>query len=97
MVLPKYDAELDEAAAILKNTPCMRIRLEGHTDSNASTQYNQKLSERRVEAVKAAFVKRGTDASRFDAGAFSENKPAAPNDTKANRQLNRRVELIVIK
>lgn len=91
-----YDAQLDEAAAILKSNPGMRLLLEGHTDSNASAAYNQKLSERRVEAVKAALVNRGIEPTRFEGAAFGKTRPAVPNNTPENRHKNRRVEISVI-
>lgn len=96
VVAASYDAQLDEAAAIMKANPNIRVLLQGHTDSNASNKYNQGLAERRVEAVKAAFVKRGIDANRFEGKAYGEEKPAVPNDTKEHRHANRRVELSVL-
>jgi OOP family OmpA-OmpF porin len=96
VIAPSYNALLDEAAGILKNNPEMRLRLDGHTDSNASNAYNQKLSERRVNAVRDALVQRGVDAARLVTGAHGEETPAVPNDTPENRHQNRRVELSVI-
>jgi outer membrane protein OmpA-like peptidoglycan-associated protein len=96
VVAAQYDVPLDEAAAILKANPDIGLRLEGHTDSNASAVYNQTLSERRVEAVKSALVKRGVDASRLETGAYGKTRPAVPNDSPENRHKNRRVELSVI-
>jgi OOP family OmpA-OmpF porin len=93
VIAPKYDAELDQAAAFLKSNPTAHMQLAGHTDSNASTEYNQGLSERRVAAVKAALTSRGVDAAQLHTSAHSENMPAVPNTSAANRQMNRRVEL----
>lgn len=97
VVAPTYDAQLDEAALILKNNPNMALRLEGHTDYNASQEYNQKLSECRVNAVKAAFVMRGVDGARLETGAYGENRPTVPNNSPSNLHKNRRVEVLVIK
>lgn len=95
VVSASYDAQLDEAAAILKNNPNMRLGLHGHTDSNSSNAYNQKLSERRVDAVKGSFVKRGVDASRIETSAHGEESPAVANNSPENMHANRRVELYV--
>ena len=91
-----YHAQLDEIAAIMKRNPAMRIRLDGHTDHNATNAYNQKLSERRVNAVKAALVDRGADAARLLTNAFGEEKPTVPNDSPEHLHQNRRVELTVV-
>jgi OmpA-OmpF porin, OOP family len=96
VILPKYQAVVDEAASMMSANPAMRLRLDGHTDSNASVAYNQKLSERRVEAVRAALVSRGVDATRLDIVAHGKLNPAVPNTTPENMHLNRRVELTVI-
>lgn len=97
VVAPAYDAPLDEGAAILKENPGMRLRLEGHTDSNASDQYNQGLSERRVNAVKSTLVTRGVDGARLDTTARGEGSPVVPNDSPEHMHTNRRVELHEIK
>ncbi len=97
VVAPSYDAQLDQAASILKNNPNMSLRLEGHTDHNASYEYNQGLSERRVNAVKQAFIIRGIDGARLETGAYGKTRPTVPNDSPSNLHKNRRVEVLVIK
>lgn len=96
VILPKYESLLDEAAAIVRDNPRVRLRLVGHTDSNASNEYNQKLSQRRVDAVKAALVKRGADPSRLETHAYGEDRPSVANDSPENLHTNRRVTLNVI-
>ncbi len=97
VIASSYDTLLNEAVTILKENPTVQIRLEGHTDHNASNAYNQKLSERRVNAVKSALVTRNADPNRLPTGAFGEVKPTVPNDSPEHLHRNRRVELTVIK
>ena len=68
----------------------------GHTDRIGSDAYNQKLSERRVNAVKAALMERGVDGTRLSTDHHGEEQPTVPNNSPQNLQLNRRVELNVI-
>ncbi len=96
VIKPEFDAELNEVATVLKNNPNVRISVDGHTDSNASDAYNQKLSERRAAAVKESLIKRGVDAARLESKGFGESKPLVPNDSPANMYKNRRVELSVL-
>ncbi len=91
---------LDEAAQILKDNPNVRVTVEGHTDSIGSDEYNQRLSERRANAVKAYLTSRGIDASRLDAVGKGEREPIADNtkngkDNPEGRAMNRRAELKV--
>ena len=96
VIASSYDGQLNAIAAIMARNPSMRIRLDGHTDSNASDGYNQKLSERRVNAVKAALTQRGADGSRLNTNAHGELRPTVPNDSPEHLHQNRRVELTVV-
>ena len=74
------------------------VRLIGHTDSDASDAHNLQLSKRRAESVRAWLLeKEALAASRFVTEGKGESSPVAPNDTPANKQLNRRVEVVVRK
>ena len=84
---------LDEAVVILKANPKITGEVRGYTDSTASEQYNQKLSEGRAKAVRDYFIKQGVAPERIRAKGFGETNPVASNDTAAGRALNRRVEL----
>jgi OOP family OmpA-OmpF porin len=95
-IRPEYNGQLNEIAAIMERTSAMRLRLDGHTDHNASNAYNQELSERRVNAVKAALMERGVEGNRLSTGAHGEEDPTVPNSSPQNLQLNRRVELTVV-
>lgn len=72
------------------------IIMVGHTDAIGTEAYNQKLSLRRVEAVKAYMVEQGIDPARIYAEGKGETQPVADNRTAAGRALNRRVTLEVV-
>ena len=84
---------LDEATAILKANPKLTGEVRGYTDSTASAEYNQKLSEARANAVRDYFIKQGIAPERIRAKGFGETNPVASNDTVEGRAQNRRVEL----
>jgi OmpA-OmpF porin, OOP family len=88
------DEELlkSRGVAILEANPDLRVRIDGHTDARGTDAYNQKLSERRAEAVRKFFVAHGIDPSRLETRGFGESSPAAPNDSPEHMAENRRVE-----
>lgn len=86
---------LDEAVATLKEASTINIAVEGHTDSKGSDEYNQKLSERRADAVRDYLAGHGVSKSRMTSAGFGESRPVASNDTDEGRAQNRRVELRV--
>jgi OmpA-OmpF porin, OOP family len=82
-------------ATVLTENPDVRIKIVGHTDADGADASNLDLSKRRGESVKQELVKTfGIDASRIESGGMGESQPVAPNDTPANKALNRRVEFI---
>ncbi len=96
-IKPESYAVLDEAAKILKENPSIRVEIQGHTDSVGSDEYNQKLSEARAASVVSYFVtNHQIDARRLLARGYGESKPIAPNTTNAGRDLNRRVEFVIL-
>jgi outer membrane protein OmpA-like peptidoglycan-associated protein len=95
-LLPGAYDELDRVAKVLTQYPETTIRISGHTDSTGSEDYNQKLSERRAEAVKNALVGLGVNAARMATIGYGEGKPIASNSTEAGRQQNRRVEVRIV-
>lgn len=82
-------------AEVLNTNPERRVMVEGFTDSTGSTSYNQELSERRATAVRDALVSMGVDRGRIQMRGYGESFPVASNATAADRQLNRRVEIIL--
>lgn len=84
---------LREMADVFQKYPDTSIRVEGHTDSRGSASYNQRLSERRADAVARYLEGTGVRNSRIDAVGYGKSQPRASNDTANGRQLNRRVEI----
>ncbi len=90
-------AILDKAAKVLTENPGVKVRVDGHTDTRASEDYNLGLSQRRAAAVRDALVARGIEAARLSTMGFGESDPMAPNNNARNMAKNRRVELTVVK
>lgn len=86
---------LDQSAAALKERPEIKIEIRGHTDSTASAEYNQGLSERRAASVKAYLVDKGIASDRISTRGFGKSMPIADNSTVEGRARNRRVELVI--
>ncbi len=89
----------DVLNALLKilndNTNVTKLRIEGHTDSDGSADFNQKLSESRAKAVVKWLTDKGIDAKRLNAVGCASRDPLAPNTTEENKQKNRRTEFDV--
>jgi len=79
----------------MKRTPSIKLEVRGHTDSSGGTAYNQKLSERRADAVTEYMIKQGISPERLKSAGFGEEKPVAGNKTPAGRKKNRRTEFFV--
>lgn len=95
-IRPDARPVLEEAVAILRENPDVKVVIEGHTDSIASEAYNQKLSERRARAVYRYLVAAGIDPARLSVVGYGESRPIASNDTPEGRARNRRVELRIL-
>jgi len=82
-------------ANVLQQNPQRNVLIEGFTDSTGAADYNQGLSERRAGAVRTALLELGVAHERIDMRGYGESFPVAANDSAANRQLNRRVEIVL--
>lgn len=89
---PEGKAELDKLIAEMQKFPGDTVVVIGHTDSIGTDAYNMALGQRRADAVAAYLTANGIDASRIATKSMGESQPAVPNDTRANRALNRRAE-----
>jgi OmpA-OmpF porin, OOP family len=87
--------QIARLSTYLAANPSQVVRIEGHTDSQGSSAYNETLSQRRAESVRAALVAAGVDPARVTAVGMGEAVPVASNATAAGRQQNRRVEIIL--
>jgi OOP family OmpA-OmpF porin len=99
---PDSKQSLDSAIEVLQHYPAMRVEVAGHTDSVGSEDYNQRLSERRAEAVYNYLVTGGISQARLEGpNGYGEERPIAPNvnpdgsDNPEGRAQNRRTELNV--
>jgi outer membrane protein OmpA-like peptidoglycan-associated protein len=92
---PGAREKLARVSGILVSHPGLRLEVEGHTDGVGTDSYNQALSERRAESVRAYLVAQKIASTSVGAVGFGEGQPVATNGTAAGRQQNRRVELVV--
>ena len=93
VVKKNYHDEIAKLAAVMKKYPDLKITIEGHTDSVGGLTYNEKLSQRRADAVKDYLTaKFGIDAGRLKSKGYGPIRPIESNATKEGRQKNRRVE-----
>ena len=90
---PGLYSEINRVAGILNQYPNTFVRVEGHTDSRGSSEYNMDLSIRRANAVKNLLLQRGVVDGRIEIVGFGETMAVATNNTEAGRQKNRRVEI----
>ena len=93
---PEGKAKLDDLVSKVKGINLEVIIAVGHTDSVGSDAYNQKLSVKRSEAVKAYLVSKGIEKNRVYTEGKGEKQPVADNKSSAGRAKNRRVEIEVV-
>jgi OOP family OmpA-OmpF porin len=93
---PEARAKLDDLVSKTSGINLEVIIAVGHTDSVGSDAYNQKLSVRRAEAIKAYLVSKGIEKNRVYTEGKGEKQPVADNRTREGRAKNRRVEIEVV-
>jgi len=96
VVKPEGRARLDDLVGKIKGITLEVVIAVGHTDAIGTDAYNQRLSVRRAEAVKAYLVSKGIPANRIYTEGKGKKQPVADNRTAAGRAKNRRVEVEVV-
>ena len=96
VIKPEGKSKLDDIANKVRGINLEVVIAIGHADSIGSDAYNQRLSVRRAESVKAYLVSKGIEANRVYTEGKGEKQPVASNKTKEGRAKNRRVEIEVI-
>jgi len=95
-IRPESMSEIQKVADAMLANPKIGLEVRGHTDDQGSEEYNQRLSEKRAEAVLETLVAMGVPRRRLTASGFGESQPLVPNDSDENRRKNRRTEFVII-
>ena len=95
-ILDSSEGALNELYGFLFSRPNQRIRIVGHTDNIGSDRSNQTLSEGRCKEVRQVMIDRGIAPERIETEGRGERDPIVPNDSEENRQMNRRVEIVLL-
>jgi len=85
---------LDAVYDVINTTPKITLEVQGHADNGGNAAYNQKLSQQRADSVKAYLVKKGIGDGRLVSKGYGMAQPLVPNNSDANKALNRRVQFI---
>ena len=85
-------AEIESVARFMREYPLTDVNIEGHTDDSGSAAYNQKLSQKRADAVAEVLINEyNIESSRVSATGYGESRPLVENNSSENRNRNRRV------
>ena len=96
-IRPESATVLNNIVNVLNKYKNSKFSVEGYTDASGNKDKNQRLSEDRAYSVKAYLVDKGINPARLSAKGFGPEKPIASNKTKKGRELNRRVEINLVK
>ena len=94
-IRPDAERVLRDKLAILRASPSVQLRIEGHCDERGSNEYNDALGNRRAQAVVDFFTGFGLDASRFAIVSFGEDRPFVNRSDEDAWAQNRRAEFII--
>ncbi len=92
----KSKSLLDKIIMIIKQNPDFNLEIAGHTDSDGTRKHNIILSQKRAESVKEYMLLKGISKDRLRAVGYGESQPLVPNNSRKNKQINRRVEFKVM-
>lgn len=93
----EYEPGVNYIVNILKKYPDVKVKIEGHTDSIGSYQYNKNLSIKRAKSVVDFMISKGINKKRIQFFGYGHSKPKADNSTQYGRNLNRRVEFTILR
>ncbi len=96
-IKPRSFGDLNRIAEIIAEFPSVQFYVDGHTDSKGNDSYNSSLSKRRAQSVVEYLITRGVDVEQLQSRGFGESRPITSNNTEAGRQLNRRVEITLVR
>ena len=91
---PESMGVINEIVKLMKQHPEIKFSVEGHTDSDGDTQFNQNLSEQRANTVMNELIEQGIDSERMVSKGFGEDAPVTDNGTPEGKANNRRVEFV---
>lgn len=96
LLQPAAQGDLQRFADVIREFDKTNVTVVGHTDSTGTESANQKLSEQRAAAVRDLIVARGVATGRLTTLGLGEGRPVADNGSEYGRQLNRRVEIVIV-